>query len=61
MNKMGKVKRGWHNPSKYLEAPKEGKCPYCNKRVKSLKNGLKAMFDMVEPIEEQQLAAKITS
>ena len=27
----------------------------------SLKSGLKAMFEMVEPIEEQQLIAKITS
>ena len=27
----------------------------------SLENGLKAMFGMVEPIEEQQLIAKITS
>lgn len=27
----------------------------------SLENGLKSMFDMVEPIEEQQLIAKITS
>ena len=27
----------------------------------SLKSGLKSMFDMVEPIEEQQLIAKITS
>ncbi|MBI2658603.1 hypothetical protein HYX05_00685 [Candidatus Woesearchaeota archaeon] len=26
----------------------------------SLKNGLRAMFEMVEPIEEQQLIAKIT-
>ena len=26
----------------------------------SLENGLRAMFEMVEPIEEQQLAAKIT-
>ena len=38
--------------------------PYTHHRISdesSLKNGLKAMFDMVEPIEEQQLAAKITS
>ncbi len=35
---MVKVKRGWHNPSKYIEAPKEGKCPHCNKHVKSLKS-----------------------
>lgn len=27
----------------------------------SLENGLRAMFEMVEPIEEQQLIAKITS
>ncbi|MBS3105570.1 hypothetical protein J4234_04895 [Candidatus Woesearchaeota archaeon] len=26
----------------------------------SLKNGLRAMFEVVEPIEEQQLVAKIT-
>ena len=28
--------------------------------VSSLKNGLRAMFEVVEPIEEQQLVAKIT-
>ncbi len=35
---MVKVKRGWHNPSKYIYAPEEGKCQYCNKHVKSLKD-----------------------
>jgi len=35
---MVKVKRGWHNPSKYIEPPADGKCPYCHKHVKSLKS-----------------------
>lgn len=37
--------------------------PYTHQKVcdeSSLENGLKSMFSMVEPIEEQQLAAKIT-
>ncbi|MEK6892341.1 MAG: hypothetical protein AABX25_04095 [Nanoarchaeota archaeon] len=35
---MAKAKRGWHNPAKCLEAPEEGRCPHCNKHVKSLKD-----------------------
>ena len=38
--------------------------PYTHHKISdesSLKSGLKAMFEMVEPIEEQQLIAKITS
>lgn len=37
--------------------------PYTHQKISdesSLKNGLKAMFEMVEPIEEQQFVAKIT-
>ena len=37
--------------------------PYTHHKISddsSLKNGLKAIFEMVEPIEEQQLIAKIT-
>ncbi len=34
---MVKAKHGWHNPAKQIEAPEEGKCSYCNKHVKSLK------------------------
>ncbi len=37
--------------------------PYVHNKIcdeKSLKIGLKSMFDMVEPIEEEQLVAKIT-
>lgn len=37
--------------------------PYTHQRIcdeSSLKTGLKSMFNMVEPIEEEQLAAKIT-
>ena len=37
--------------------------PYTHHRISdqsSLKNGLKSMFEAVEPIEEQQLIAKIT-
>ena len=33
---MSKIKRGWHNPIKYMAQKTEGKCPYCNKHVKSL-------------------------
>ncbi|MBI2660541.1 hypothetical protein HYX07_05245 [Candidatus Woesearchaeota archaeon] len=33
---MNRLKRGWHNPAKHIEHPKEGECPYCKKRVKSL-------------------------
>ena len=38
--------------------------PYTHQRIcdeSSLKNGLKSMFEMVEPIEEGQLIAKINS
>ena len=35
---MAKAKRGWRNPPKYIEKPEEGKCPYCNKHIKSLKD-----------------------
>ncbi len=38
--------------------------PYTHHKISdesSLENGLKTMFAMVEPIEEEQLAAKITS
>ncbi|MDP3765516.1 MAG: hypothetical protein Q8R04_03305 [Nanoarchaeota archaeon] len=35
---MPHIKRGWHNPSKYIELTTEGKCPFCHKHVKSLKN-----------------------
>ncbi len=37
--------------------------PYTHSKISdesSLKNGLKSMFDMVEPIEEPQLSAKIS-
>ncbi|MBI2656251.1 hypothetical protein HYX03_00750, partial [Candidatus Woesearchaeota archaeon] len=37
--------------------------PYTHQRVcdeNYLENGLKSMFEMVEPIEEEQLIAKIT-
>ena len=33
---MVKSRRNWHNQSKYIEPTTEGKCPYCNKNVKSL-------------------------
>ena len=33
---MSKIKRGWRNPVKYITQKTEGKCPYCNKHVKSL-------------------------
>ena len=38
--------------------------PYTHNKIcdeSSLENGLKSMFEMVEPIEEQQLAAMLTS
>ena len=50
---MPHVKRGWHNPSKYLEAPKEGKCPYCSKRVKSLNEHLHDKHRLEKPIKKK--------
>lgn len=35
---MTKSKRGWHIPAQHIESPQEGKCPYCNKHVNSLKD-----------------------
>ncbi|MBI2658080.1 hypothetical protein HYX08_05300 [Candidatus Woesearchaeota archaeon] len=46
---MPHIKRGWHNPSKYIEQNVEGKCPYCSKRVKSLKNHIKGKHKLEKP------------
>jgi len=35
---MPHIKRGVHNPAKYIKPTQEGICPYCHNHTKSLSN-----------------------